>query len=67
MMPISAPAMLLDFTHRAKFKVTGNDWVRFLNGQLTNDIVSLRNGSAIGACALTVGLCWCWTISGKTT
>ena len=39
MMPISAPAMLLDFTHRAKFKVTGNDWVRFLNGQLTNDIV----------------------------
>jgi hypothetical protein len=55
MLPISAPAMLLHFTHRAKFKVTGNDRFRFPNGQLTNDIVSLRNGSAIGACLLTDG------------
>src|ERR1700744_310876 len=45
--------MLLDLTDRAKFRVTGPDRVRFLNGQLTNDILSLRPGSAICACALT--------------
>jgi folate-binding protein YgfZ len=45
--------MLLDLSDRAKFNVTGADRVRFLNGQLTNDIISLRPGSAIYACALT--------------
>jgi folate-binding protein YgfZ len=45
--------MLLDLSDRAKFNVTGKDRVRFLNGQLTNDILSLRAGSAIWACALT--------------
>jgi folate-binding protein YgfZ len=45
--------MLLDLSDRAKFNVTGADRVRFLNGQLTNDIVSLQPGSAIQACALT--------------
>jgi tRNA-modifying protein YgfZ len=45
--------MLLDLSDRAKFRVTGQDRIRFLNGQLTNDILSLRPGSAICACALT--------------
>ena len=45
--------MLLDLSDRAKYKVTGKDRVRYLNGQLTNDILSLRPGSAIHACALT--------------
>ena len=45
--------MLLDLSDRAKFRVTGQDRVRFLNGQLTNDILSLRPGSTICACALT--------------
>jgi tRNA-modifying protein YgfZ len=45
--------MLIDLSDRAKFKVTGPDRVRFLNGQLTNDILSLHSGSAISACALT--------------
>jgi tRNA-modifying protein YgfZ len=45
--------MLLDLSDRAKFKVTGKDRVRFLNGQLTNDIGKLHSGSAIYACALT--------------
>ena len=45
--------MLLNLSDRAKFRVTGRDRVRFLNGQLTNDIRSLRPGSAICACALT--------------
>jgi folate-binding protein YgfZ len=45
--------MLLDLTERAKFKVTGEDRVRFLNGQLTNDILGLRPGTTRYACALT--------------
>ena len=45
--------MLLDLSDRAKFKVTGKDRVRYLNGQLTNDIDRLHTGSAIYACALT--------------
>ena len=45
--------MLLDLTERAKFKVTGEDRVRFLNGQLTNDILGLKPGSTRYACALT--------------
>jgi tRNA-modifying protein YgfZ len=45
--------MLINLSDRAKIKVTGPDRVRFLNGQLTNDILGLRSGSAISACALT--------------
>ena len=45
--------MLLDLSDRAKFRVTGKDRTRFLNGQLTNDILGLHAGSAIYACALT--------------
>jgi len=45
--------MLFDLSHRAKFRITGNDRVRFLNGQLTNDINQLHPGNAIHACALT--------------
>lgn len=45
--------MLIDLSNRAKYRATGNDRSRFLNGQLTNDILSLQPGSAIYACALT--------------
>jgi tRNA-modifying protein YgfZ len=45
--------MLLDLSDRAKFTVGGADRLRFLNGQLTNDILNLQPGSAIYACALT--------------
>jgi tRNA-modifying protein YgfZ len=45
--------MLIDLNHRAKYRATGNDRSRFLNGQLTNDILSLQPGTAIYACALT--------------
>jgi len=45
--------MLLDLSERAKFKVTGADRWRFLNGQLTNDINVLRPGETLYACALT--------------
>jgi tRNA-modifying protein YgfZ len=45
--------MLIDLSDRAKYRATGTDCVRFLNGQLTNNILGLRPGCAIYACALT--------------
>jgi tRNA-modifying protein YgfZ len=45
--------MLLDLTERARFRVSGADRLRFLNGQLTNDIVGLQPGNTRYACALT--------------
>jgi folate-binding protein YgfZ len=45
--------MLIDLCDRAKYKATGTDCKRFLNGQLTNDMLALRPGFAIYACALT--------------
>jgi folate-binding protein YgfZ len=45
--------MLIDLCDRAKYKATGIDCKRFLNGQLTNDILVLQPGFAIYACALT--------------
>ncbi|QSR83916.1 folate-binding protein YgfZ [Methylacidimicrobium sp. B4] len=39
--------------HRTLWKVTGRDRVRYLNGQVTNDVSALRAGSAIYAALLT--------------
>ena len=50
---IHSSLALLDLSERAKFKLTGEDRLRFLNGQLTNDIASLRPGRTRYACALT--------------
>ena len=45
--------MLIDLSSRAKFRIVGEDRLRFLNGQLTNDLRQLRTGETIYACALT--------------
>jgi tRNA-modifying protein YgfZ len=45
--------MLIDLSAQAKFRVTGKDRLRFLNGQLTNDIAQLQPGNTLYACALT--------------
>jgi tRNA-modifying protein YgfZ len=45
--------MLIDLSSRAKFRVTGSDRVRFLNGQLTNDLRDAKPGQTIYACVLT--------------
>ena len=45
--------MLIDLSDRAKFRATGPDCKRFLNGQLTNNMLALQPGFAIYACALT--------------
>jgi tRNA-modifying protein YgfZ len=46
--------MLFDLSDRAKFVASGADALRFLNGQLTNDIGALAPGHALYACTLTV-------------
>lgn len=44
--------LFFDLSPRLKFRVTGNDRVRFLNGQITNDIRKAAETSAIEACVL---------------
>ena len=46
--------MLIDLSNRAKIRVTGGDRVRFLNGQLTNDLKDAKPGQTTYACVLTV-------------
>jgi len=42
----------LDFSSRAKLRVTGADRFRFLNGQITNDLRKASQTAAIEACVL---------------
>ena len=41
-----------DFSARAKFRVTGADCFRFLNGQITNDLRKASETNAVEACVL---------------
>ena len=43
---------LFDLSSRGKFRVTGADRMRFLNGQVTNDVRKANATSAIQACVL---------------
>ena len=44
---------LLDLSDRAKWRLAGGDRVRYLNGQVTNDIRRLRPDAAMSACVTT--------------
>src|SRR5438445_12283401 len=45
-------AIFLALSERAKFRITGTDRLRFLNGQITNDLRKASETSAIEACIL---------------
>jgi folate-binding protein YgfZ len=45
-------AIFLDLSERAKFRITGTDRLRFLNGQITNDLRKASETSPIEACIL---------------
>ncbi len=45
-------AIFVDLSERAKFRITGTDRLRFLNGQITNDLRKASETSAIEACIL---------------
>jgi folate-binding protein YgfZ len=48
----SARGIFVDLSARAKFRVTGKDRFRFLNGQITNDLRKASDAVAIEACVL---------------
>src|SRR5438128_7150078 len=43
---------LFDLSPRIKLRVTGADRLRYLNGQLTNDVSKATRSSALAACVL---------------
>jgi len=45
-------AFFLDFPGRTKLRITGSDRLRFLNGQITNDLRKASETAAIEACVL---------------
>jgi folate-binding Fe-S cluster repair protein YgfZ len=45
-------AGFLDLSPRSKFRITGADRLRFLNGQITNDLRKVSETVAIEACVL---------------
>ena len=45
-------APLFDLSGRAKLRITGSDRLRFLNGQVTNDVRKASESAAIEACVL---------------
>jgi folate-binding protein YgfZ len=45
-------ASFLDISARAKFRITGTDRFRFLNGQITNDLRKVSETAAIESCVL---------------
>jgi tRNA-modifying protein YgfZ len=45
-------AIFFDLSERAKFRISGTDRLRFLNGQITNDLRKASETSAIEACVL---------------
>jgi len=48
----AGPPSFLDLSARAKFRITGTDRLRFLNGQITNDLRKTNETTAIEACVL---------------
>ena len=48
----SRECLFFDLSSRVKLRVTGADRLRFLNGQLTNDVRKAKETSAIEACVL---------------
>ncbi len=44
--------VFFDFSGRTKLRITGNDRVRFLNGQITNDVRKATESVATEACVL---------------
>jgi folate-binding protein YgfZ len=48
----SEQGIFVDLSGRAKFRITGTDRLRFLNGQITNDLRKANETSAIEACIL---------------
>jgi len=49
---ITSKTCFLDFSTRTKLRIQGSDRLRFLNGQITNDVRKATESSVIEACVL---------------
>ena len=49
---ITPKALFFDFSRRTKLRIRGNDRLRFLNGQVTNDLRKASESAAREACVL---------------
>ena len=49
---ITPKTLFLDFSRRTKLRIRGNDRLRFLNGQVTNDLRKASESAAMEACVL---------------
>lgn len=47
--PVAPPSGWIDLSGRSKFRLTGPDRVRYLNGQVTQNVARLRPGEAVPA------------------
>jgi tRNA-modifying protein YgfZ len=52
MQPLQLESAFLDLSRRTKLHVTGDDRLRFLNGQITNDVRKASEALAVEACVL---------------
>jgi tRNA-modifying protein YgfZ len=50
--PSTCDGAFFDFSKRTKLRITGSNRVRFLNGQITNDVRKATESTAIEACVL---------------
>jgi folate-binding protein YgfZ len=50
--PPTCDGAFFDFSERTKLRITGSDRLRFLNGQITNDVRKATESTAIEACVL---------------
>jgi tRNA-modifying protein YgfZ len=46
--------MIYDLSHRTKLRLTGADRIRYLNGQVTNDVRLVQQGQCVYACVTDV-------------
>lgn len=51
---LPAQPWVIDLSARAKLRLTGEDRVRFLNGQVSNDVRRASNADAVYACVMTI-------------
>lgn len=52
-LPVPTPTGWIDLSGRAKFRLSGPDRVRYLNGQVTNNVARLRPGESMPALVCT--------------
>ena len=53
-LPFGSEDVLIDLSDRAKLRLTGADRIRFLNGQVSNDMRQASTGASVYTCVMTI-------------